>query len=713
VPGLTFLNTLFLAGLAAASLPVIIHLLHRRPAERVDFSWLKFIRRAQPSRTRKFRMKDLLLLLVRILLLAFLSLALARPALKGGLLGSGEGRARTSACLVIDDSFSMGARSGDERLFDRARTRALEAVSLLGSGDDAMLILGRSGSKSIVGEPTRDLAFVRRKIEALEVSARGGDVAGALGEAKRRLETSENLNKEIYFFTDSQAAGWKAPGDSRIEIGEDVSLYWVTVGALPEANVRVERVDRVETLGDGSRGPVLQAVVRNTGRGRRTSLLVELESGGEMEDQALIDLEENAAASVLLRMGEPASGPATGRVRISEDALGIDDVRYFSFSGPQVVRTVVVGGGSTVPGGRGPAFFVGKALDPMGDDSSGIRVISVRSGEMPSGEMETADVVILADVPRVELAQMDVLRRFVRRGGGLLILAGPSVDLGFYNRTLLPEFLDLSLIGPYGEGDAGGFFEIRLVRNSHPIFASLEGEASRLVNDAHFWRVMRMRAGNQASVLAEFPNVGPALVEGIGGPGRVLFFGSSGDPVWTGFPLTGGFVPLIHEAVRYLSTSGGPGIGSHAVGGSANVMLTGGGGGVVGVDPRGEELLLEPRMVEGRPRVRWDDLEIPGLYRLRWGEEEVGCFAVNVAMEESSLDIVSPEWIADRIDGERVRFIGPEDEMEKEVAMLRYGRELGSSLIWAAFALFAFESWLIRGRRTSDSAERLRKELFR
>jgi len=223
-----------------------------------------------------------------------------------------------------------------------------------------------------------------------------------------------------------------------------------------------------------------------------------------------------------------------------------------------------------------------------------------------------------------------------------------------------------------------------------------------------------MEVGAGSSVLAEFPNVGPALVEGSGGAGKVLFFGSSADPVWSDFPLTGGFLPLMHEAVRYLSTGGDPGGGSYPVGGSASVVLAGSGGGsVVGVDPRGEDILLEPRVVEGRPRVRWDDLETPGLYRLRWGEEDVGGFAVNVKTDESSLETASPEWIAGRVEGDRIRFIGPEDEIEKEVATLRYGRELGFGLIWAVFALFAVESLLIRGRRPSDSADRLRKELFR
>jgi hypothetical protein len=713
LPGLTFLNSIFLAGLAAAALPVIIHLLHRRPARRVDFSWLKFVSQLQPSRTRRVRVQEILLLIVRVLLLAALSLALSRPALKGGMLGTGETRARTTACIVMDDSYSLSAQDEGGSLFDRAKGRALEALSLLGSGDEAALLLGRSMPGAEIGEPVRDLGFVRRRVESLEVSSAGGDAVAALQEASRRLEASPNLNREIYFITDSQAASWRSDGDtSRVELGDEISLYWISVGELPESNVLIERVEPVETLGTGTGHLLLQVVVRNLGTRPKRSVLVALESGGEVQDQALADLDAGASASVFLRM-EQRSGPVAGQVRIAHDAIPVDDTRYFSFTGSRSVRVLVAGAASEVLGERGTGFFIGKALDPMRDGSSGIQVTAARAGEISSRELDAADVVVLGDVPRLEVVQIDLLRQFVRRGGGLLIVAGPGLDLGFYNRTLLPEFVDVALLGPEGAEERAGFFQLRLLREGHPMFRPLEGEAGDLLDDVHFWRIMAADVGAGASVLAEFSNHRPALVEGASGRGRILFLATSVEPAWTDLALSGGFVPILHEAVRYLSSSAPWGEGSYPVGGAAGVVLEGGEGGVVGVDPTGEEVLLEPRMIDGRPRVRWDHLEHPGIYLLRRGDESVGRFAVNVDTEESALDVLDPGQIEDRIGLERLRFVGPEDDIETEVATLRYGRELRGAFLWAAFAFLALETWLIRGRRPKDSAGELRRELFR
>jgi len=714
VPGLTFLNTVFLAGLAAAALPVIIHLLHRQPARPVDFSWLKFIKALQPSRTRRVKFEDLLLLIVRVLVLVCLSLALARPTLTGGLLGSARGRARSSVCIVLDTSYSMSAREGDGRLFDLARARALDVVAALEPGDDAMVILAERPPEILIGEPIRDMGFVRRRIEAADVSAASGDAKAALAEANERLQSSANLNREIYFVTDGQAAGWSGGTDTTaLEIDPEVSLYWITAGTLPTENVAVERVERVETLRTASASWVLQTVVRNLGAEPRRSLLVELQAGGEIRDQALVDVEAGGAVSVLLRMDPPASESVTGWVRVAEDAIGVDDVRYFCFSGREAVDVLLVTGGPPVARGRGADVFLLRALDPDGDGSAGVSARSARASEFSSVDLDASDVVILADVDRLDPAQAALLEQFVRLGGGVLIWAGPSLDLGFYNRTLLPEFLNLSLVGPLG-GEDEGFFSLRPVRAAHPIFEPFEGRASSPVGDVHFRRVMKVEAGEGASVLAEFAGAGPALVEGSHGAGRALFFASSADGVWSDLPLSGGFVPLVHEVVRYLAAGSGRGGGSHPVGGAASAALSAErGGAVVGVDPTGEEVLLDPRMVEGRAHVRWEDLPHPGIYVLRWGEDEVGRFAANVRTEESDLGVMPPETVHARIAGGRVRVLGPETELETEIATLRYGRELASAFLWAAFAFLALESVLIRGRPRADMAARVRREVFR
>ena len=85
-----FLNPLFLLGLAASSVPLLIHLLTRRRPRRTEFSSIEFLREARVVEMRRFRLREWLLLLLRMAAVACLALALARPVWRGAAAGGGS-----------------------------------------------------------------------------------------------------------------------------------------------------------------------------------------------------------------------------------------------------------------------------------------------------------------------------------------------------------------------------------------------------------------------------------------------------------------------------------------------------------------------------------------------------------------------------------------------------------------------------------------------
>src|SRR5215468_7191785 len=101
---MTFLNPLYLLGLAAAAIPIVIHLLTRKRPRRIPFSSVAFLREVNVAQLRRFRLRAL-----RVLAIALLALALSRPALKGSLGGAEGSDAASSVVLLIDRSASMGA----------------------------------------------------------------------------------------------------------------------------------------------------------------------------------------------------------------------------------------------------------------------------------------------------------------------------------------------------------------------------------------------------------------------------------------------------------------------------------------------------------------------------------------------------------------------------------------------------------------------------
>ncbi|MEK9138612.1 MAG: BatA domain-containing protein, partial [Bacteroidota bacterium] len=106
---MTFLNPFLLVGLAAAAIPIIIHLLNLRKLKTVEFSSLRFLKELQKTKMRRVKIRQILLLILRTLLIIIVVLAFARPALRGSV-GTIGAHARSTIVILLDDSPSMSVR---------------------------------------------------------------------------------------------------------------------------------------------------------------------------------------------------------------------------------------------------------------------------------------------------------------------------------------------------------------------------------------------------------------------------------------------------------------------------------------------------------------------------------------------------------------------------------------------------------------------------
>src|SRR5215469_8946404 len=127
---ISLINAGLAAGTALAALPVILHLIMKQTPKRVVFPALQLIRERQKRSRKKLKIKNWLLLLARMAILALMALALARPSLysKGNL---GEGEVPTAVALVFDTSLSMGYKEQDKTRLDEAKEWAFERLKKL------------------------------------------------------------------------------------------------------------------------------------------------------------------------------------------------------------------------------------------------------------------------------------------------------------------------------------------------------------------------------------------------------------------------------------------------------------------------------------------------------------------------------------------------------------------------------------------------------
>src|SRR5215217_8268752 len=173
-----FLNPLLLFGLAAVSVPIIIHLLNRRKFQKVVWAAMRFIQTSVERNQRRMRIEDLILLVLRCLLLALLALALARPALKKAGVEL-FGQSKVTGVIILDNSESMGMGDGSVTRFEKARKAAEQALETMPAGSATAVLLASDLVNGVIAEPTFDFNLARKALREAPLTDRATDLLPA------------------------------------------------------------------------------------------------------------------------------------------------------------------------------------------------------------------------------------------------------------------------------------------------------------------------------------------------------------------------------------------------------------------------------------------------------------------------------------------------------------------------------------------------------
>ena len=194
-----FASPAFLFALPLALAPLILHLFYHRKRSTVLFSSLIFFVRREKYFAYRRRLLEVFLMLCRILGLALIVFALARPFFKKISFLAGAG---TEAVIVLDDSMSM-QRSvpGGRTAFEVAVRQAESLMNSLNKEDSAGLVF-LSGKRGI--EPTREKRKIVSALRKAAVTGCAGNLTLAVRRAVELLNRSQGINREIYLLTDLQ-----------------------------------------------------------------------------------------------------------------------------------------------------------------------------------------------------------------------------------------------------------------------------------------------------------------------------------------------------------------------------------------------------------------------------------------------------------------------------------------------------------------------------
>ena len=711
---MAFLNPFFLFGLLAAGIPLLIHLWNRRRVVTIDFSSLMFLAAAHRENARRFQLRQLLILLLRMAIVALIAFALARPFLTLGLPVASV-RAKTDVVIVLDNSYSMGYQEVDGVRFEKAKTLATDILDTLRHGDSATLILMSDTPQPVFQQLTPDLESVIAAINTAEISYRTTNVQPSLELAHEILTESEQLNKELYLISDFAQNGWENWGRLPNRSGARISLIPVTENEAH--NISIEEIRPSNQLIGVNLLLQLNVTIVNHSTASLDQNILTLFIGGEK--QKTVNASFDRAAETLnttLTHTFSTPGTHTGYLTLTEDRLNIDNRRYFALEVLGEVRVLCVGEETDYltlalnPNNvvADQTFSRGPIADTM------ILPTQCTPAEFENFPLEDYDVIILADVPKVTRQSNTQLQEFIRQGKSIIVFVGSQSDSTSYNALSsmwLPVEVGTTLTWTPPQ-------QIGTYQESHPIFDIFPSTGFSTQYAPQFYKGVALQPTAESKVIARFEDDTPFLVERIQGTSAVLLYNcglfiqhrTSATTQYTNDLFVNPyFLPMLQQSVLYTAMASGNSLtwGSHvgdtytayyprSAGGKASVRL-------MDVSSQQENISADSQNtvvpIDEDGRLRFQGTERPGIYQIEvetQGRIQRDFFAVNVDGDESDLAQISLQQAAARV-GARTT-ISEKTEASTvatdTIDVRRHGREIWGELLILAVCLMMLESFL-------------------
>ena len=716
-----FVSPVFLiaAGLGA-TIPLILHLMQNQRREQMPFPTLRFLKLADQKSSRRIKIENFLLWLLRTLIMALLGIAFAMPILRSQGVGW-LGDTPRDVGIVIDASYSMGYDLGRQTVWDRAIAEAKALIQGLGDNDRFCVFLAREQPEALFGAPIGDKETAVKRLEALEPGSGSSQLAPAVTETIKALnKEGPNREHEIFILTDNQALPWQSFGSVAEAVagegGENptaagVNADWDPTIAKDDAAVFVVMlgVTAPENVGPDSI-ELFPALVRRGANARATASL--LRSGLASESAATLFVNDEQSGRRPVRFDSPDDavpafplpslppGVHAGRIETPTDNLLIDNAFHFLIRVEDRSPALCVGS-------RDDTLFVKTALETgAGGEDGGGEVEVISPDEVDGFGLEDYACIFLCNALPMSGQGMIALEGYVRQGGLLVVFPGTRANPDAYRpwtflpalpeevtetarnergRTLSWPAPQHALVRPLREGVSVPVLTIR----RHLQWGELPEYAEQLLSMGQ----------NQ-----------PFLIERVFGDGRVLMFAIAADRTWSEFPLSPFFLPMVQQCVDYSAGFGGrlPFLWS-----SDSLSLT---DRIPGVTrdaklraPDGSLVPIRSSVQDGRTSLVAEGVQQPGIYEISTPAKPlpVPALAVNLPRRESDLTPLAAEDAVKRLGLEHVFVSTGGEELQQIIQEQRVGRTYGEHLLWLAFLLvvieFFYANALVKsGPRLSD-----------
>jgi hypothetical protein len=703
---LSFLNPFYLLGLALTAVPILIHLIHRRKARSMRFPAVEFVLLSNREVARRLKLREILLLILRILMVALLVLAFSRPLLNASI---GKDIQRPSSqVILLDNSYSMQYQEPESTRFEQAKEIARQLVKR-SRGQDSIGLVFSDNEKVTVSTP---LIFDREKllseIDKATPSYLAADFQGSLDRVYTLLKESDFLDKSVYIITDLARNGWSSISAANIKFfNPQAKVYLINLAENEERDNLVVTEVRLTQSFVGVDLPVsIKIKVKNWTSDPVKNWTARLYIDGKKVAQKFMNIKAKEEVEGDFRYQFSKPGWHKGFAEISQDNLPVDDKFYFSIKIREKIRVLVVNGDPNSVFYKDETFYLRYALNPkVAFEQFIISPVIVTTTEFESQELKDIDALIFSNVRSLSEKKLQETLNYIRQGGHLIIFSGEKVNPDVYNQLFLLKYnlLPYKLRGIIDAGQTP--VKINTSTLHHSIFGIFGDEKRGSLESAEFRKYLKGDLETlqpRSQVIASFNSGDPFLAERKLEKGSVLFFSSTVDRDWNNLPSKPVFLPLLHQVIYYLSTGLDEikqeeplrtgqikEVKLDLVNPPSQIMVE---------DPEGKSQTVDLQVDENQPLLVYKSTYTPGTYQVSFpgqtNKKDAFLFSVNLDPMESDLSAISGEEISKRLNATRIEVVPKSNFLKGENFLEASRNQVWPFLLAGLLGLMILETFL-------------------
>ncbi len=558
---MNFLNPGILIALAAISIPILIHLLNLRKVRKMEFSTLMLLKEIQKSKMRRIKLKQLLLLLFRILAIASLVLAFAQPVYEG-YAGSTDA-SNSSVIIFLDDSFSMTSRDSKGMYLQQAKNSVKKILELKKASNEIYFVpvskLTMRNSKFLYN----NAGEVLDSLERIKPSNVTSDLSRIAEFISNVFVKNNSPVKEAFVVSDFQKSDMN--GELRpLEGIENVRLYLLKTGSRTANNLSVDSLKIVSKILQKDKSIKLSAYINDYSPYSVKNKIVNLVVEGELKGEKAIDINSFDKSKIEFSFMPSKSGSISGYLELVQSDFGEDEIEsdnkvYFSLYIPEHFEIGILNESSP------ENTFVKLALESASfvlSDSSGSGNDLFRINNISSLDQNMFKNQVLFISGRNEFtdSESEMLKGFVSHGGGLFLFPGKDVRIDNYNSTLLSKLNTARIGGLNSDKSQNENLKLGKVDFQNPLLSEIFSNKNLNITSDQFdiqspkiFSYYELLNNENSSDIISLTNGKPFLIESSLARGRVLMSCVPATTDFSDFPLKDIFVPIIVRSIYYLS----------------------------------------------------------------------------------------------------------------------------------------------------------------